>query len=319
MAKESKKFLGIGISIALSILAAWGFASAQDFPTHPIEIYVGYAAGGATDVLARAVANQGSKCMGQPIIGVNKPGASGTIASQFVAAAKPDGYTLLMGGGSETTSTGHFRKLPFHPINDFETVIRFIRLPIIINVKKESQWKTIEDFLVDVKRNPGKYSYASSGIGSHYHAAMIVLERQAGITLRHVPFKGGAENLAALIGGHVDAAISSPDEAYALIEGGKVRPLGSFSDTRSPMLPEVPTMKERGYNIYVENMKGIMAPRGTPQPVILKLHDNFRKLIDDKEFKAVLANLKMEMAYLNSEDFGKAIRFMYDQIGASLK
>ncbi len=131
--------------------------------------------------------------------------------------------------------------------------------------------------------------------------------------------RGGAENLAALIGGHVDAAISSPDEAYALIEGGKVRPLGSFSDTRSPMLPEVPTMKERGYNIYVENMKGIMAPRGTPKPVILKLHDNFRKLIDDKEFKAVLANLKMEMAYLNSEDFGKAIRFMYDQIGASLK
>jgi len=312
--------LPVGVLVATLLGAGLpSLAEAQEFPTRPIEIYVGYAAGGATDLLARAVANQGARHVGQPLIAVNKPGAAGTIASQAVAAAKPDGYTLLMGGGSETTSAGHFRQLPFHPVNDFEPIIRFIRLPIMINVSKESPWRTIQELVANAKANPGKYSYASSGIGSHYHAAMIVLEKQAGITFRHVPFKGGAETLTALIGAHVDVAISSPDEAFALIEAGKVRPLAHFSDTRSPMAPNVPTLKEVGYNIYVENMKGIMAPKGTPKPIIQKLHDSLRKLTDDASFKEALAKLNMEMAYLNSEDFGKAMLFMYNQIGDSLK
>jgi tripartite-type tricarboxylate transporter receptor subunit TctC len=300
-------------------IGLYGWAGAQEFPTQRIELYVGYAAGGATDVLARAVANLGSKYVGQQIVPVNKPGASGTIASAAVATSKADGYTLLMGGGSETTSAGHFQKLPFHPINDFETVIRFIRLPIVINVAAESPWKTIQEMIAAVKAAPGKYSYASSGIGSHYHAAMLVLEKQAGISFRHVPFKGGAENLAALIGGHVDIAISSPDEAFAIIEGKKVRPLAHFSDTPTPMLPQTPSLRMVGYDAYVENMKGIMAPKNTPKPVVQKLHDSLRKLFDDKEFKATLAKLKMEEAYLNSEGFGKAIRAMYEQIGNSLK
>ena len=309
---------GTILAVLLSI-GVCGWASAQDFPTHRIELYVGYAAGGATDVLARAVANLGTKYVGQQIVPVNKPGASGTIASAAVATSKPDGYMLLVGGGSETTSAGHFQKLPFHPINDFETVIRFIRLPIVINVAKDNPWKNIQEMIAAVKAAPGKYSYASSGIGSHYHAAMLVLEKQAGISFRHVPFKGGAENLSALLGGHVDIAISSPDEAFALIEAGRVRPLAHFSDTRSPMLPNVPTIKESGYNAYVENMKGIMAPKGTPKPIVQKLHESLKKLFDDPEFKATLDKLKMEAAYLGPEDFGKAIRFMYDQIGDSLK
>ena len=307
------------ISAILLTLGLYGWASAQDFPTHRIELYVGYAAGGATDVLARAVANLGTKYVGQQIVPVNKPGASGTIASQAVATSKPDGYTLLVGGGSETTSAGHFQKLPFHPVNDFEPIIRFIRLPIVINVTKDSPWKTVQEMIAAIKANPGKFSYATSGIGSHYHAAMLVLEKQAGLNLRHVPFKGGAENLAALIGGHVDIAISSPDEAFALIEAGKVRPLAHFSDSRSPMLPNTPSLKEVGYNIYVENMKGIMAPKGTPKPIIQKLHDSLRKLFDDPEFKETLKKLQMEAAYLGPEDFGKAMQFMYAQIGDSLK
>ena len=307
------------VLVILMTIGLCGWASAQDFPTHRIELYVGYAAGGATDVLARAVANLGTKYVGQQIVPVNKPGASGTIASQAVATSKPDGYTLLVGGGSETTSAGHFQKLPFHPVNDFEPIIRFIRLPIVINVGKDSPWKNVQEMIAAIKANPGKYSYATSGIGSHYHAAMLVLEKQAGLNMRHVPFKGGAENLAALLGGHVDIAISSPDEAFALIEAGKVRPLAHFSDSRSPMLPNVPNLKEVGYNIYVENMKGIMAPKGTPRPIVQKLHDSLRKLFDDPEFKETLKKLQMEAAYLGPEDFGKAMQFMYAQIGDSLK
>lgn len=293
-------------------------AAAQDFPTRPIEIYVGFAAGGTSDLIARAVAEYGAKYIGQRIIPQNKPGASGTIASQFVATSKPDGYTLLMGGGSETIAVGHFRQLPFHPINDFESVISFLRSPAVMDVKGDSRWKTVQDFLADVKANPGKYTYGTSGIGSWLHAAMIVLERQ-GINMRHVPFTGSAEATNALLGGHVDMNITSVDEAIPLIEAGMIRQLAHTGDKRLPIAPSVPTLRELGYNIYMENMKGLMAPKGTPTPVIRKLHDGLRKLVDDPGFNSSMTKLKLLTAYLNSEDFGKAIRSMYDQIGDALK
>jgi tripartite-type tricarboxylate transporter receptor subunit TctC len=237
-----------------------------------------------------------------------------------VASAKPDGYTLLVGGGSETTTVGHFRKLPYHPLNDFEPVICIVGQQIGLSVRGDSPWKTIQEFIADAKRNPEKYSYGSSGVGSLYHAAVIVLEKRTGIKLRHVPFKGGAETLAALIGGHVDVAISAPDEAYALIESGRVRSLVTFSGKRSQLIPNVPILKEVGYDFYMENMKGLMAPKGTPKNVIQKLHDGLKKMMtEDAGFKDSLDKVKLEMNYRSSEDFGKDLKFMYDQIGEGLK
>jgi tripartite-type tricarboxylate transporter receptor subunit TctC len=307
--------------LAFSIaLGPWVLAGAQDFPTRPIEIIVGFAPGGGTDLTGRAVANYAKKYFGQPFIVENKAGASGTIASQYVASAKPDGYTLLVGGGSETTTVGHFRKLPYHPLNDFEPVICIVGQQIGLSVRGDSPWKTIQEFITDAKRNPEKYSYGSSGVGSLYHAAVIVLEKRTGIKLRHVPFKGGAETLAALIGGHVDVAISAPDEAYALIESGRVRSLVTFSGKRSQLIPNVPILKEVGYDFYMENMKGLMAPKGTPKNVIQKLHDGLKKMMnEDAGFKESLDKIKLEWGYMSSEDFGKALKFMYDQIGEGLK
>jgi tripartite-type tricarboxylate transporter receptor subunit TctC len=298
----------------------WGIAGAQDFPTRPVEIIVGFAPGGGTDLTARAIANHAPKYFGQPFIVVNKAGAAGTIASQYVATAKPDGYTLLTGGGSETTTAGHFRKLPFHPLNDFDPVICVVGQQIGFSVRADSPWKTIQEFLADAKQNPEKYSYASSGMGSLYHAAVIVLEKRTGIKLRHVPFKGGAETLSALLGGHVDIAISAPDEAYPLVESGRVRPLVTFSAKRSQLIPSVPTLKEVGYDFFMENMKGLMAPKGTPKPIIQKLHDGINKMMtEDAGFQDSLNKVKLEMNYMSSEDFGKALKFMYDQIGEGLK
>ena len=322
MRRVRKRILGL-LPLFLASAAAlgiWGEAGAQDFPTRPVEIIVGFAPGGGTDLTARAVANHAPKYFGQPFIVVNKAGAAGTIASQYVATAKADGYTLLTGGGSETTTAGHFRKLPFHPINDFEPVICVVGQQIGLSVRADSPWKTIQEFLVDAKQNPEKYSYASSGIGGLYHAAVIVLEKRTGIKLRHVPFKGGAETLAALLGGHVDIAISAPDEAYALIESGRVKSLVTFSAKRSQLIPSVPTLKEVGYDFFMENMKGLMAPKGTPKPIIQKLHDGVQKMmIQDAAFQDSLNKVKLEMNYMGSEDFGKALKFMYDQIGGALK
>lgn len=306
--------------ISLIVLGIWGSARAQEFPTRPIEVIVGFAPGGGTDLTARAVANHATKYFGQPFVVVNKAGASGTIASQYVAAAKPDGYTLLTGGGSETTTVGHFRKLPFHPINDFEPVICVVGQQIGLSVKADSRWKTIQEFIADAKQNPEKYSFASSGMGSLYHAAVIVLEKRAGIKLRHVPFKGGAETLSALLGGHVDVAISAPDEAYPLIEGGRVRSLVTFSGKRSQLIPNVPTLKEVGHDFFMENMKGLMAPKGTPKPIMQKIHDGVKKMMnEDAGFRESLDKVKLEMNYMSSEDFAKALRFMYDQIGGAVK
>ncbi len=313
-------YLSLGFLISLIMFGMGGWAGAQDFPTRPVEVIVGFAPGGGTDLTARTVANHATKYFGQPFIVVNKAGASGTIASQYVAAAKPDGYTLLTAGGSETTTAGHFRKLPFHPLNDFEPVICIVGQQIGLSVKTESPWKTIQEFITDAKKNPEKYSYATSGIGSLYHAAVLVLEKNTGIKLRHVPFKGGAETLSALLGGHVDVAISAPDEAYALIEGGRVRSLVTFSGKRSKLIPNVPTLREVGYDFFMENMKGLVAPKGTPKPIILKIHDGVKKMMnEDAGFKDSLDKVKLEMNYMSSEDFGKALRFMYDQIGGALK
>jgi len=309
----------IGFLTFLWVFGSWATSEAQDFPTRPIDVLVGFAPGGGTDLTARAVATHGGKYIGQPFVVVNKAGAAGTIASQYVASAKPDGYTLLVAGGSETTSVGHFRKLPYHPISDFEPIICLVRQDIGLSVKADSPWKTIQDFLVDAKKNPEKYSYASSGIGGLYHSAGLVLEKMAGVTLRHVPFKGGAETLSALLGGHVDVAISAPDEAFALIESAKIRSLVVFGANRSPLIPNVPTMRDAGYDFYMGNMKGLVAPKGTPKEIVAKLHDSLKRMTEDPGFKESLEKVKLELYYMNSEDFGKAMKFMYDLIGEAVK
>jgi tripartite-type tricarboxylate transporter receptor subunit TctC len=250
----------------------------------------------------------------------NKAGASGTLAAQYVTSVKPDGYTLLVGGGSETIAVGHFRKLPYDPIEDFECVMNVVRQSISFSVRADSPWKTFQDFVADAKKNPDKYSFATSGVGSLYHAAGMVLEKRTGIRLRHVPFKGGAETLTAVLGGHVDLAVSAPDEAFALIEAKKVRPLVVFSATRDALIPDVPTLREMGIDFYMENMKGLMAPKGTPKAVVQKIHDSVKRMMDeDQGLRDSLRKVNLEMRYLNGEDFRKALQFMYNLIGEGVK
>ena len=177
----------------------------------------------------------------------------------------------------------------------------------------------MKDFVADAKQNPDKYSYAHAGVGGIHHATMLAVEKRAGIRLTAVPHKGGAENLAALAGGHVTMAIASPNEAYALVQSGRVRPLANASLKRSATEPDTPTLREVGIDVYIENQKGFVFPKGTPAPIVQKLHDSLRKVFDDPQFKANADKLKLELAYLNGEDFRKALKAMYDQIGEAVK
>lgn len=294
-------------------------SSAQEYPTKPIEVVVAYPPGGGTDMTARAVADVARKYVGQPLVVLNKPGATGTIGTQYVVSSKADGYTLLVAGGSETVSLPHFKSLPYNPVDDFEPIIRITVERFGFYVKSDAPWKSMHDFVADAKKNPEKFSYATSGIGGIHHAAVMVLEKRTGIRLNHVPNKGGAETLAAVAGGHVDVAMAAPNEAYALVQGGRVRALALVSGNRSATEPNTPTLKELGYDVVIENQKGFVFPKGTSTAVVQKLHDGLRKVFDDPQFKANADKLKLELAYLGPEDFRKALRAMYDQIGESVK
>ena len=310
---------GTGLFFLLTLALTFSYAQAQDYPTKPIEVIVGYPPGGGTDMIARAVSDVAPKYVGQPLVVVNKAGATGTIAAQSVAAAKPDGYMLLVAGGSETISVPHFKKLPYDTINDFIPVIRLMIERVGFYVKTDSPWKTMKEFMADAKQNPDKYTYATSGIGGLHHATVLVLEKRTGVALRHVPHKGGAETLAAVAGGHVNVAMASCNEAYALVQGGRIRPLANASLVRSPVEPNTPTLKELGYDVYIENQKGFVFPKNTPPAIVQTLHDRVRKVFDDPQFKSSADKLQVELAYLNGEDFQKSMKLMYDQVGASLK
>ncbi|MHB8771414.1 MAG: Bug family tripartite tricarboxylate transporter substrate binding protein [Syntrophales bacterium] len=309
----------IAAALCAAVLLCVPPAAAQDYPTKPIEVVVGFAPGGGTDMVARAISDVAAKYIGQPLVVNNKPGATGIIGSQYVHNAKPDGYTLLVAGGSETVSVPHFKSLPFNPITAFDPIIRLMVERIGFYVKTDSPWKTMKDLIADAKKNPDKYSYATAGVGGLHHASMLVTEKRTGIRMTHVPHKGGAENLAALAGGHVNVAMASPNEAYALVQGGRVRCLAITALERSPTEPNAPTMRELGYDIYIDNQKGFVFPAGVPQPIRQKLHDAVKKAYDDPQFKASADKLKLELSYLNGDDFRKALKTMYDQIGDSVK
>ena len=320
MKRQSLRCLsGALIAVILGALILALPAAAQEFPTKPIEVVVGFAPGGGTDMVARAISDVAAKYLGQPLVVNNKPGATGIIGSQYVYNAKPDGYTLLVAGGSETVSVPHFKTLPFNPINDFDPVIRLMVERVGFYVRTDSPWKTMKEFIADAKQNPEKYTYGTAGVGGIHHSSMLVTEKRTGIRLINVPQKGGAENLTALAGGHVNVAMASPNEAYALVQGGRVRCLAITALERSPTEPNAPTMRELGYDVYIDNQKGFVVRKGVPAPVRQKLHDAVKKAYDDPQFRASADKLKLELSYLNGEDFRKALKSMYDQIGESVK
>lgn len=314
------KVVSLMLLTAIIILCSIGQpVVADDFPAKPIKVYVGFSPGGGTDLIARSISSVAPEFLGQAMIIINKAGASGTLAAKEVAGAKPDGYTLLVAGGSETTSVGHYKKLPYHPINAFDPVIRIARARMILCVNSESPWKSLEELVTDVKANPGKYQYASSGHGGIYHSALLAFTSKAGLKMKHVPYKGGSPGMAALMGGHVNLAIASPAEARTLAESGKVRMLAMTSDDRSDLVPDVPTLKELGYDISLENQKGLVAPAGTPPERIKFLHDAFKQAYEHDAFVKLAKKLKIERGYLGPEDFKASLQGMYDQIGVVVK
>jgi tripartite-type tricarboxylate transporter receptor subunit TctC len=284
----------------------------------PIEIIVGFSAGGGTDVMARTLATAAQDEFPVPLVIVNRAGASGVSAAEYVARQPADGYTLLVTGGSESTSVPNHREVGYDISEDFQGILRAVRMRIVLLVREDSEFASVQELVAQAKDAPGEIVYASSGAASLYHSTMLAFGDEAGIEMAHVPFKGGAETMVALLGGHVDVALASPDEAQRQIEAGKVRALAVTSDDRFPGLPDVPTLQEAGYDVYLDNMKGLSAPAGLPEDVYEYLNSRFAEAVKSTEFVELAEKSGLEISYLDGPSFDAQIEKMSKAIGQAL-
>jgi tripartite-type tricarboxylate transporter receptor subunit TctC len=282
----------VKISAFLALLVAGMPVAAQDYPSRPITLIVPYAAGGGNDLMARTAAEKMSKVLGQQIVIENRGGAGGSIATRQVAKSEPDGYTLGLGGtGTLAIDPTLYANVGYDPRKDFAPIGLIATSGLVICVHPALPARTIAELIALAKQEPGKLNYASAGAGSGIHLGTEYFASMAGIKLTHIPYKGSSPALTDLTGGHVAIYFSSLPPAVGLIKDSKVRALAVTGARRSPILPDVPTVAEAalpGYEAVLHY--GIVAPAGTPRPVIDKLSMALRAAVMSEELKSRLAD-----------------------------
>ncbi|TXL71369.1 tripartite tricarboxylate transporter substrate binding protein [Vineibacter terrae] len=285
--------LASALCAALMMTAAMP-AQAQDYPARPLRLVVGYAAGGSTDVLARLTASKLSELIGQQVVVENKPGANGNIAGESVARARPDGYTLFIGGAASAINASLYRRLSFSFAKDFAPVGMIGSTPSVMVVPMTLPMKTPGEFVAYAKANPGKVNFASSGTGATTHLSGELFKLQTGIEMTHVPYKGSAPALADLVAGRVEVMFDNLISATPYIQSGQLRPLGLTGPVRRPSMPDVPTLKEQGFDVVVLSWAGIYVPAETPPEIIAYLNAQMRKVAAMPDYREKLSSLGVE-------------------------
>ena len=274
----------------LAIGTAFSANAADAYPAKPIKIIVGYSAGGAVDLIARSVGQRMSALLGQPVIVENKPGAGTNIAVKALIASPPDGYTLMLAANALAVNPALFQPAPYDLERELTPVSLVGRVPVVAAVREGSEFKTLPQLVAAAKAKPGTLGVATPGNGSTPHLAMELFQHTAGVSLRHVPYKGGSQALTDAVGGHVDVVAVNALEAAPLAKGGKLRVLALMSPERAAVLPGVPTVAESGYPGFEASVwYGFVAPAGLPKPVLTKLHEAVQKAIESPEVRDQLA------------------------------
>jgi len=276
---------------------------AAEFPTKEVQIIIPYASGGATDLIFRALAATTGKYLGKAVIVVNRPGGGGAVGCTEAAQAKPDGYTLLS-AITPLTILPHQVKTAF-TYKDFNPVINVVSDPCMFLVRTDSQWKSLKEFLDYAKKNPDMITVGNSGAGGGVHLIALAFEKAAGVKFNQIPFAGGGPSITALLGGHIHAVSVSPPEGIEHVKAGKLKIIALFAEKRFGMFPDVPTVKEQGVDFVMGQWRGLAAPKGTPPDVIKKLHDAFKKGMDDPVFQKNAKDMAVNLNYLGPEAFGK--------------
>ena len=291
------------------LIALAGAALAQEpFPSKPITMIVPFPPGGVADLTGRPTAVAMEKSLGQKIVVENKAGAGGGIGMAQVAKSKPDGYTIMMALSSISVIPEADKLLgraPMYTLDQLAPIALISADPTILVVRAESPWKSVKELVDDAKKRPGAISYSSSGIYGTLHVAMAMFADAAGITLHHVPYTGAGPAITALLGGHVDALATGPGTVIQHIKAGKLRALASWGDKRLEALPDLPTLKELGYNAEFMIWSGLFAPAGTPQPVMTALRDAARGAVNDPQFKSAMIAIETPVYYLDAPEFQK--------------
>jgi tripartite-type tricarboxylate transporter receptor subunit TctC len=300
-------------ALALTMLAVT-VAHAQEFPSRPVKVIVPFSPGGAVDGPMRIIAQELAKRWGVGVIVENKPGAGATIGSELVAKAAPDGYTLLLASQTNAISASLYAKLPYDPIEDFAPISLIGREPGVLVVNPVLPVRSFKEFVAYVKDRPGQIDYASSGNGSGQHLFMALLASMTGMKLVHVPYKGSGQATADLLGGQVPVSIPGTAGMVGHIKAGRLRALAITGANRSPQLPDVPTVIESGlpgYEAYV--WMGLLAPKGTPTPVVDKIYRDVVEVLATVEVKAYMATAGIEVVGSTPAEFARFFRAERDQ------
>lgn len=261
-------------------------AATDNYPSRPIRLLHGFAAGGAADTLSRIVADGLSKKLGQPIIVEAKPGAGGNIAADAIAKAAPDGYTIGLVTGAHAISAATYKSLSYQPAESFDMISTLVYYALVIAVRNDYPAKSLGELVSMAKEKPGALSFGSVGFGSTHHLAGELLNAMAGIDIVHVPYRGDSQSITALLGGEVPMIIGTPVLLASQIQAGAIRGLAVTSPSRTALLPDVPTVEEAGIKGYdVRTWAGLLAPKGTPPAVLAALTSATLHILKDPEIK----------------------------------
>jgi tripartite-type tricarboxylate transporter receptor subunit TctC len=315
-----RNFLRLAAGAAAAVPALPRLLRADTYPSRPVHILVGFAAGGAADTIARVTAQWLSERLGQQFIIDNRPGAGTNIATEEAVKATPDGYTLLLVTGSNAINATLYQNLSFNFLRDMLPVAGVIRVPNVMVVNPQLPAKTVAEFIAYAKANPGKINMGSGGIGSTLHVAGELFKMMAGVDLIHVPYRGDAPALVDLIGGQIQVMFDLTTASIGFIKAGKLRALAVTSAARSPALPDVPTVGESLPGYEATSFEGIAAPKGTPADIVARLNKEINAGFTAAGFQARLADLGGEglpgtpaefrtLIASETEKWGKVVKF----------
>jgi tripartite-type tricarboxylate transporter receptor subunit TctC len=299
-------------ALAVVLAATAGLALAQaPFPSKPVTMVVPFPPGGLADIVGRPVAEAMSRDLGQPVVIENKGGAGGGIGMGQVAKAAPDGYTVVMALSSYSVlpeADAIIGRTQMYSYQSLRPIARFTADPTVLAVRADAPWKTVKDFVEDAKKRPGAINYGSSGNYGTMHVPMEILAQNAGIRMTHIPFTGAGPAVVALLSGQIDAVSSGPATVLQHVKAGKLRVLAHWGNGRLEALPDVPSMKDAGYNAEYAQWSGLFVPSATPEPVVQRLRAAARAAGNDPKVKEVIGNAGSPVMFQDTPDFEKYVQ-----------